>query len=396
MAQENIDKDEEVLERKYIDACMLQGAVGCVVRFERKVKTLRSAAKKFRALGDYKDAGVRAEECQNAAVLAEQEGLESVYVSAKELESAAKNKHDYISAIEQYRRLKKREDFETEVKPHIQACKRQIGKLESRAAWKRRIGVLVVLFVLVLLFMQTSLYPFVKGYIHRSRGQYDAAIANFKASNGLPWQEGQLHKTYYYKGKAYLDAGKTDQAMHYLRLAKTSKEAQEELLVLELEEIRGAQSGDTLKFGSRHWLVLDATADTAVMIMLGEGHDCPFDAGEAKEWQETIIYQWLNTTFRKKVFSTPEKHALYKENREEDDSQKSGEVTLLSSEQYTEYQNILMEKIPELASENWWLKDKTDSDVTARFVNTSGAIEATRVDADICKARPVIAVNISK
>ena len=55
-----------------------------------------------------------------------------------------------------------------------------------------------------------------------------------------------------------------------------------------------------------------------------------------------------------------------------------------------------MEKIPEIATENWWLKDETDSQVTARFVNTSGAIEATRVDAGLCKARPVVAVNISK
>lgn len=394
MTQENIE--EEVLERKYIDACKLQEAVGCVVRFERKAKTLRSAARKFGALGDYKDAKTRAEQCRNAAELAEQEGLDSVYISAKEIENTAKNKHDYISAMEQYRRLKKRDDYETAVKPHIQACKRQIEKLERRAAWKRRIGVLIVLFVLVVLFMQTSLYPFVKGYFHRNRGQYDAAIADFKASNGLPWQEGQLHKTYYYKGKAYLDAGKTDKAMHYMRLAKTSKEAQEELLLLELEEIRGAQLGDTLKFGSRHWLVLDKTADTANMIVLGKGHDCPFDKGEAKEWQETTIYQWLNTTYRKKVFSTPEKHALYKENREETEPQKAGDVTLLNSEQYLKYQNILMEKIPEIATENWWLKDETDSQVTARFVNTSGAIEATRVDAGLCKARPVIAVNISK
>lgn len=140
---------EEVL---YNEASALQEAVSCVTKFELKALSLQGAAKKFEKAAGYKDAGQRAAQCRSEADTVLVEGCQEVYELAIEKERNAQVKSDFAEVIEEWKRLKNVSGsiFETrqlqpagkleqEAKEHIQFCKGRIAKLESRAAWIRRI-----------------------------------------------------------------------------------------------------------------------------------------------------------------------------------------------------------------------------------------------------------------
>lgn len=149
---------EEVL---YSEASALQEAVSCVMKFELKAQSLQSAAKKFEKIADYRDAGQRAAQCRSEADTVLVEGCQEVYKFTIEKERNARVKGDFAEAIAEWKRLKNvsRSIFETrqlqsaekleqEAKEHIQFCKGRIVKLESRAAWIRRIVLLFILGVI--------------------------------------------------------------------------------------------------------------------------------------------------------------------------------------------------------------------------------------------------------
>lgn len=136
-------------EKLYIEAVKLQEAVSCVLRFEQKVVSLKSAARKFESLGEYKDSQARMKECRAQAALIREEGLKETFSLAMDKKERAKTKSDYADVITEFKRVVKREEYRDKAKEQIQFCKQAIAKMETRAAWKRRIITLLVLVVCI-------------------------------------------------------------------------------------------------------------------------------------------------------------------------------------------------------------------------------------------------------
>ena len=149
---------EQVL---YNEASALQEAVSCVTKFELKALSLQSAAKKFEKAAGYQDAKKRAAECRSEADTVLVEGCQEIYKIAIEKEKRAQVKSDFAEVIEEWKRLRNvsesifetrqlqsAEKLEQEAREHIQFCKGRIAKIESRAAWLRRIVLLCVLAVM--------------------------------------------------------------------------------------------------------------------------------------------------------------------------------------------------------------------------------------------------------
>ena len=214
--EEKISKEEQT----YQTAVALQNAVSCVLRFERKVASRKSAARKFEKIGAYKDAPERMEACREEAKKVEEEGCKKTFEEAKAREQRAKTKSDYVDAITEFRRVKKKEAYAEEAKEHIQACKKQIVRLENRAVWKRRFTVIGVIAVCVLVFINTPLYPFAKGYVHQQMGEYRVAIANYEEASALSWSKELTGACYYKMGKQKLEEGKKEHALKLFRKAK--------------------------------------------------------------------------------------------------------------------------------------------------------------------------------
>lgn len=235
MAEELFKKKISKEEKLYTEAVNLQSAVTYVLRFERKVSALNSAARKFESLGDYKDSKIRMKACREEAGAVDARGAKETYERAFRKKEAAKNKSDYVDAIEEFRRLRKRDEYKDRAKEQIQLCKREIAHIESRAAWFRRFTLLAVMAALLLLFLQTPVYPLAKGFVHQQMGEYEAALANYKKASAIPVTRDLKAACHYKLGMEKLEAGEKIKALKHFRKAKRIKAARKKAKELEKE-----------------------------------------------------------------------------------------------------------------------------------------------------------------
>ena len=182
MAEQLFKKQSSIEEKKYQEAVGLQESISYIIRFERKVISLKNAAQKFEKLGDYKDAAQRASACRKAAEEADFAGSREAFESALQKESAAVTKSELRDAIAEYKRVWKKAEYKERAEQHIAACKKRIVILERNAVWKKRVIALAVLAVCVFGFTRTMLYPYAKGFVHQQMGNYRAAANNYKIS----------------------------------------------------------------------------------------------------------------------------------------------------------------------------------------------------------------------
>lgn len=161
MAEELLKKKLSIEERKYADAVGLQDAVPCIIRFERKVSVLKSAAKKFESLGDYKDAKERSAACFELARQAGEQGYFEALKKGMSLEEKAVRKSDYVAAIEEYRRAMKSKKHRENAQKHIQICRNQIKKIKTKEVWKHRIIAFVILAICAIVTWKTQAYVYV-------------------------------------------------------------------------------------------------------------------------------------------------------------------------------------------------------------------------------------------
>ena len=116
MAEELFKKKISREERIYVEALELQKAVSCVLRFENKVSALKSAARKFQKLEDYKDAKTHMEECRAEAAKVAEEGIREVFEEAVRREEQAKSKSDYVDALTEFKRVSRKGNYAEEAK----------------------------------------------------------------------------------------------------------------------------------------------------------------------------------------------------------------------------------------------------------------------------------------
>ncbi|MDE6566583.1 MAG: hypothetical protein K2K70_02480, partial [Lachnospiraceae bacterium] len=128
-------KKEEIFQEKpskeealYTSAVSLMNAVDCLERFEKEVDALRSAAKKFEKLGDYKEAKRYQEDCLKRADEAEKKGCQKTYEVAMQKKESAVTKSDYVDDIEEFRRLRSYESYWDKAKDKIQECNETIPR----------------------------------------------------------------------------------------------------------------------------------------------------------------------------------------------------------------------------------------------------------------------------
>ena len=111
MAEQLFKKQSSIEEKKYQEAVGLQESISYIIRFERKVISLKNAAQKFEKLGDYKDAAQRASACRKAAEEADFAGSREAFESALQKESAAVTKSELRDAIAEYKRVWKKAEY---------------------------------------------------------------------------------------------------------------------------------------------------------------------------------------------------------------------------------------------------------------------------------------------
>lgn len=392
MAEQLFKKESSIEEKKYREAVGLQESVSYIVRFERKVIVLNSAANKFEKLGTYKDAAERMDLCRKAAKEAETKGCLDTFELAVAKEEGARCKSDYIEAIEEFKRVWKKEEYEKEAKEHIAVCKESIIRLEKKAALKKRITVLAVLVVCIFAFTKTIAYPFVKGVVHQQMGNYQAALNNYKISQGIPGASSKLRACYYNLGLECLEKGNKERALKLFVKAETYADASAKAAALEQKFLQEAKKGEKVTFGNKKWFVLDKKKNRILLLCNKIDKKMIYSGEENTDWEDSQVYNWLNSTFLSQTFSVEEAAMVinpYETVSNEENT--AGYAFALSSEEYLDCVQFVGTN-----QKNWWLRDKGLSSMGAEYVNQDGEVKKTYVNNAGCYIRPAIWVNLEK
>lgn len=378
-------------ETAYKDAVGLMEAVECTSRFERTVLSLRSAADKFEKIGGYKDAAVLAKKCRDMAEEARKTGAKSVYLKALDKTGNAKTKSDYVDAIEDFERVKKFNYNVEECKEQINKCKTAIGHLETIAAYKRRGIALAILVALIVVFINTPFFPLVKGLIHQSKGEYTAAIEDYKAANGILMGNGNMKKCYYALGEEAYKQEDYKKAFEYYKKAEDKRDAPLKKKNLEQMFIRESGVGDIVEFGKAEWIVLDKDGDNALLLKKEINKKKAFDTKGRTSWLISSYRDWLNKKYKSR-FSQEERDIMVEQYI--DKPAKKGELKErffpLSAEQYSRYKEI----IP-LVDKTYWLKDGSIMNNQVKAVAPDGSIIYMKPDDSKVYSRQACVVNFN-
>lgn len=374
-------------EKRYMDAVGLQESVDWITCFERKVIALNNAALKFEKLGGYKDSAERVVACKNLAKEIEVEGCKAAFAIAKKKQAEAKSKSDFLDAINEYKRVWKKEEYEKEAAGHIDECRKGILNLEKKAVWKRRIITLAVLVIGIFIFSKTIAFPFVKGIIHQQLGNYQAAVANYKLSINMPSAEGKLKTCYYHLGNEQLEKGNKEKAFRLFVKAESHEDATAKVAALEKEFLQSAKEGQKVTFGTEKWYVLDKRKDSVLLLSAKNKKKMLYSNEANTAWEDTNIYTWLNDSFLKQTFSEEERAMIFNpKDMGLKETKENGSPFLLSSEEYKKYASFLSMK-----KSNWWLRDDAGlSAMRAEYVNLTGEVKKTFINNTSCFIRPAV------
>lgn len=392
---------KEELAYKY--AVELMEAIECVERFERAVKSLRSAAHKFEVLGDYKDSEARREGCLVLADELEQKGKKKTLKKGKKMLKKAKTKRDFVFAMEEFRRLKRYEDTREEALKYIAVCKKGILKIENKAARIRWCIAIVVFAILAGISVKTPIYPIAKGMVHGILGHNQAAINCYNQADGFPGVS-KLSRGCYYKLAQESEKEKDrEKTLRYYRLAWASKDAMEKTVEIEREILKEAKVGDVVSFGGIKWSVLEKENGTCKLLMASKGHMLAYSNTDGA-WNDSNIKKWLNGSFLSAHFSDYEivimggkiknlrssKKSLKNLIKKYEKKAVEDPVDILRASEYKAYQeqNILPEY-----PRNWWTKTVGASfDLMQCVRGQDGELEVHSVGNTKVAARPVISV----
>ncbi|MCD7826305.1 MAG: DUF6273 domain-containing protein [Clostridiaceae bacterium] len=389
MSEELFKKKISKEEKLYEEAAGLQESVPCVLRFECAVQSLRGAADKFKKLASYKDSEIRMQQCLESAQRAEEKGGIEVYEAAVQMEKEAKCKSDYLEAIVNFKRVPESCGRSEEAAEHIRFCYDAIKKLQVRALRRRR-GIAVLVFaVLIFCFVQSRAFPMAKGYVYRQMGEYEAAIHEFQAAEGLPYVQKLLLSSYNALGEELLEQGEKEQAFELFLKAKGNQQAEKHTAELEREFLADARQGDTVTFAQTEWNVLKREDQELLLLETQACDERVYSSKEKTAWKQSSVYSWLNKKYMDTRFTDAQQEMLLEQRADEEKESTPEYLFLLSREEYEACQSDITQ-----IKENWWLRSEVTDDRKAEFVAADGQIGLADAAETACAVRTAVWITL--
>lgn len=360
----------ESQEALYERAVKKMNADRLIIQHAFKIENYLTAAAMFDEVGAYLDSEELAAKCRELAEKTRAMQRESLYQNALKLKEKARTVDDYQKAQLQFKALGSYENAEQEKA----VCEEKIKESHSRI--RRRWAVTGIAVAgaagLVIAGFVTGFFRYSMGICYNSMGYYEKAQEIF---TGLDILDSQTR------------------ALECQEIILRQEKADE------LKALKKAESGDSVVFGSNQWLVLDRQEDQIYMLLEDVDKNGIFyqvsyqESGEAAAWEETSLYQWLNTEVYKTIFAPEEQAAMAAAGSWMTEEATEEYVTLLSGEQAEQYKEVWKG----LSGRDFWLKDQGAQEDMAVFVSASGEVMeyGYPVEAKM-SVRPVIAVDCGK
>ena len=258
---------EAELQVQYDKAKKLMDSVECLVKNSDKAKTYKSAAKKFEALGDFKDSSDMAAKCKKEA--------ESCLGKKDNLPEAPKNPMD-------------------------------LKKPSKAATWiLRAVVLLVIIGVIGLFYTRTTDHgAYLRSSFYEGIGNHEKAYKMFLHLKGYKDSEKRYLKNRYKHGLKMLEENHLWKARDAFRDIRDYKDAGDKLAKAEIEIIKKTKKNGDVLFGEAHWLVVEKQDDKAFLVRTKPYNGIAYnDKDTSVTWEDSFIRLYLNTTFMAETFT---------------------------------------------------------------------------------------------
>lgn len=352
---------EAELQEQYNKAKSLMNSLDCLVKNSDKATTLKRAAKRFEALGEFKDSSDLAAKC-----LADAEKYSKM---EDHLPPAPKNPLD----------LKK----------------------PSRASvWIARIiAVLVIVVILGLFYTRmTDHGTYLRSSFYEAIGNHEKAYKMFlKLDDYKDSQDKYLENRYKYACEQ-LAKKKYDKAKLAFRAIREYKDSGDKLATAEIKLIKKAKKHDDVMFGEGHWIVAEKKKDKVFLIRVKPTSGIAYNITDDKvTWKTSSIREYLNSTYMDTMFTNGMKKKILTTKVVVKDNKEFGtkgcttkdKIFMLNEDQAYKYGEDLS-----LFLRDFWLIGPGETQREAQFVSYGQVKEAGYpVDDRYINTRPCLWVS---
>ncbi len=372
-------------EKKYREAVGLMTAVDCVSHYERVAISLESAAKLFDTLPGYKDSEQLARKCREDAEDVRTKGRKRAYEKALEDEKQASSDLDLRTVKADLEELHGYEDSQA----HMDACDRELERREKSKNIKSRLILAGILVVLLAICYVTPVKPFAKGYIHQKRGEYKAAILNYKQALAIPTADKKILACRYELARHAYEQGNTDKALELCHKAMGNDSADKLGAQIEMDALQGVMPGDEVSFGKLNWVVLDRQGKQILLMQRDDEkvRTKKYD-DEGLSWeQDCYLRRYLQSKLRTAVLTSYEKKMIIQADHMPDvkeDDKKLDYLYVLSESEYGRYRQKIH------VDGTMWLRDSRGSQASVAGGDGQTGVQDMAAEA---KVVPVVRVS---
>lgn len=335
--------NEAQLQNDYEKAKTLMGSIDCLKKNSDKAATLKRAAKRFEALGEYKDSADMASKCRA--------GAEKYSKTEDNLPPAPKNPADL--------------------------------KEPSKAfTWILRI---IVLFVIVgiLAFFYTRYFDhgaYLRSAFYEKIGNHEKAYKMFLRLKDYKDSEERYLDNRYKHGCEKLKDKDYEGAKKAFRAIPDYEDSGKKLVDAEIAIIKDTKVHGDVLFGEAHWIVAEKKKDKVFLIKTKPTNGLAYNTTDNKvTWKTCDLREFLNGSYMDDLFNKYMKDRIIKKKVVVKDNKKFGtkgstttdKLYLLNNDQFYKYEKDLNS-----FSGDYWLIGPGETQREAQFVSDCEVKEA--------------------
>ena len=356
------EANQTELQNQYNKAKTLMNSIDCLKKNSDKATTLKRAAKRFEALGEFEDSSSMAAKCLSEA--------ESYAKKEDNLPPAPKNPLD--------------------------------SKEPSKAlTWILRIAALLVIVAILGFFYtrKTDHGAYLRSAFYENIGSHEKAYKMFSDLKDYKDSEKRYLENRYKYGCEVLKGKHYWKARDAFRDIRDYKDAGDKLAQAEIATIKKTKKNGDVLFGEAHWLIVEKKKDKVFMVKTKPANGIPYNTTDDNvTWKTSSIREYLNGAYMRDIFTTAMQKRIIKSKVVVKDNKEfntkgcttNDKIFMLNEDQSYKYGKTL-----NIFKRDYWLIGPGETQREAQFVS-SGEVKSAgyRVDDRYINTRPCMWVSV--
>jgi tetratricopeptide (TPR) repeat protein len=356
---DELDENHEGKEQFYQSRVNVFASMSCMTVTKSKIDMYKQLEKDFNELGDYQDSEKYAKKCTEQLKKIRRELKQNQYEKCCKKYENAKTEKDYQEVRAQFRKLKEYKDSaELVVKCDI---------ILNNKAKKNKLGLIrkmcfAVVIIMIILLSQTRFGQYNIARVYNKLSFYGKAAEVYQDLGSYKDCKSRYKESAYHQAKHLQEDGKLKEAQKIFYKINEYKDSAKYLVEVESALVDKTKIGDVVTLGATSWIVLDKQDNQTLCMKKKSINDQLYATEDSNvTWESSQMRNFLNGEFIAETFCEEERaHIVTTKVVTSDNSKyatKGGNATqdqifLLSIEEVTRYENILMNYIKKAS----WLR----------------------------------------